>query len=383
MNIDNIIKKAILLAEQNVKGLNFDDQRDILEKGRLNCPTFKRAVGDRQVKRLDTSDIVKFKGLEGNDEIAYISAPNNDGSLKMFFAIKDPSSEKTSFITHYVKGGMSPRKYTEGWGIDCDFMQQTKDLGKDTMSEEQRKTLQSFLDANKGDYYEFVDKANQGEFVKVPYSELTWGTTGRKVLPDYKGNGYLWRHSNLENVNQDLNKQTSVVLDNQGFTRVAPEDATSPEANAGFFLKDIAKDYPALAEMAKKSPNTKVWPKPGTLIVPSRGTCKTAIKLLSRCSKSSTISSECLTDLWKNKMLALQCGDRNFKGGALGIGDEFDQLLIDGGKFGLATLKTARQTGFDRSSEQPQGPDLNIKEGVKNIVSKYLNEEYKRRNFRS
>jgi hypothetical protein len=79
-------------------------------------------------------------------------------------------------------------------------------------------------------------------------------------------------------------------------------------------------------------------------------------------------------------MLALQCGDRNFKGGALGIGDEFDQLLIDSGKFGLATLKKARQTGFNRSSEQPQGA---IKEGVKNIVSKYLNEEYKRRNFRS
>jgi hypothetical protein len=81
-------------------------------------------------------------------------------------------------------------------------------------------------------------------------------------------------------------------------------------------------------------------------------------------------------------MLALQCGDRNFKGGSLGIGDEFDQLLIDTGRFGLATLKKARQTGFDRQ-EQPQGPDLSIKENIKNVVSKFLNEEYKRRNFRS
>ena len=350
MNIDKMIRQAISEADEKVRGLNFEDQRDLLEKGRLNCPTFKGAVKDRQVKRLETSDIVKFPGLKGQTEAAYISTPvQPDGSIIMFFAIKDPSSPKTSFLTYNVKSGMSPRKYTEGWGIDCDFMQQTSELGKDTMSEEQRKTLDSFLASNKDNYYEFVDDANQGEFVKVPYSELTWPNSGRPVLPNYKGSGYLFVRKNLENVNQDLAKQTSEVLEKQGFTRVAPEDASSPEANAGFFLKDIAKDYPALAEMAKKSPNTKVWPKPGTLIIPSRGACKTAIKLLYKCSKSSSISSECLTDLWKNKMLALQCGDRNFVGGSLGIGDEFDQLTIDNSRFGLASLRNARQKGFDRS----------------------------------
>lgn len=383
MNIDKMIRQAILEADGQVRGLNFEDQRDLLEKGRLNCPTFEIKIKDRIVKRLEAADIVKFPGLKGQTEVAYISTPvQPDGSIIMFFAIKDPSSPRTSFLTYNVKSGMSPRKYTEGWGIDCDFMQQTSELGKDTMSEEQRKTLDSFLSSNKDNYYEFVDDANQGEFVKVPYSELTWPNSGRPVLPNYKGSGYLFVRKNLENVNQDLSKQTSEVLEKQGFTRIAPEDASSPEANAGFFLKDIAKDYPALAEMAKKSPNTKVWPKPGTLTIPSRGTCKTAIKLLHKCSKSSSISSECLTDLWKNKMLALQCGDRNFVGGALGIGDEFDQITIDNGKFGLASLRNARQKGFDRSSDN-QGPDLNIKENVGRVVSKFLNEEFKRRNFRS
>jgi hypothetical protein len=81
-------------------------------------------------------------------------------------------------------------------------------------------------------------------------------------------------------------------------------------------------------------------------------------------------------------MLVLQCGDRNFVGGSLGIGDEFDQLTIDNGKFGLASLRNARQKGFDRS-EETKGPDLSIKESVGNVVSRFLNEEFKRRNFRS
>lgn len=383
MNINRVIRK-VLLEQEEVRGLNIKDQYDILEKGRLNCPTFGSEVEGRTIKRLDKSDISKFPALGSAQEVAYISTPvDRDGAIKMFFAIEDPRSidGKKNYLTYYVKPGSSPRKYTEGWGLDCEFVQKTSELGKDTLSDEQQKTLQSFLDSNKGVYYSFVDKANQGEFEKVPYSELVYPTTGRLVLPNYKGTGYVFKRIGLENVNQDKFEQMSSVLTKQGFTRVEPEDAESPEANAGFFLKDIAKDYPSLIELAKLSPNTKVWPKPGTLIIPNRSTCKTAIKLLNNCSKSRTISAECNKDLWKNKMLALQCGDRNFKGGAIGIGDEFDALLVDTGRFGLANLKTARQQGF-QAPDVPTGPNLDIKENVSKIVSKILNEEYKRRIFR-
>lgn len=383
MNINKILRR-VLLEDEQVRGLNYQDQYDILEKGRKNCPTFAREIGDRPVKRLEKSSVSLFPALGSAEEVAYISTPQDkNGAIKMFFAIDDPNSTsgKKSFVTYYVKGGSSPRKYTQGWGIDCEYMQTTEELGKDNMSDEQRKTLQSFLDSNKGNYYSFVDKANQGEFIKVPYTELTWPSTGRKVLPDYKGPGFVFKRANLENVNQDKMEQTSVALDAQGFTREEPLDAQSPEANAGFFLKDIAKDLPALASVAKLSPNTKVWPKPGTLIVPSRGTCKDAIKRLSKCSKSTSITADCTRDLWKNKMLALQCGDKNFSGGAIGIGDEFDALLVDTGRFGLANLKTARQQGFEEP-EKPQGPDLSIKENLSMIVSNVLNEEYKRRNYR-
>jgi hypothetical protein len=382
MNISKIIRRAILEQEQ-VRGLNFEDQSDILEKGRKNCPTFSQVIGDRPVKRLEKQYVSKFPDLGSKDEVAYISVPMGQNGVAMFFGVEDPESKgnKRSFLAYGVMGNQSPRKYTNGWGDDCEFMQKTSELGKDTLSDEQQKTLQAFLDANKGTYYSFVDKANQGEFEKVPYDKLTYPTTGRLVLPNYKGTGYVFKRIGLENVNQDKFEQMSSVLERQGFTRIEPENAESPEANAGFFIKDIAKDYPSLIELAKLSPNTKVWPKPGTLLIPNRNSCRNAIKLLNKCSKSTTISAECNKDLWKNKMLALQCGDKNFIGGSIGIGDEFDALLVDTGRFGLANLKTARNQGF-QSTETPTGPNLNIKENVSSVVSKLLNEEYKRRMFR-
>jgi hypothetical protein len=382
MNIDKIIRKMLLEDDkQDIRGFNYEDQRDILEKGRLYCDTFKTAVKDRPVKRLDTKDIVKFPGLAGKDEIAYISsAPLKDGAIKMFFAIKDPSTTKRSFYTYWVKAGSSPKKYTEGWGIDCSQMQETSELGKDTLSPEQKSTLEAFVRDNKGYEMTFPEGANQGEFERIKYSDLTYKTTGKKVLPDYQGPGFVYFRKGLENVNQVKTDQMSELLDKLDFTRIEPEDPQSPEANAGFYISDVAKDLESLKPLATESPNTKIWPKPNTLIVPSRGTCRDVIKLLSRCSKSTTITAECTKNLWKNKVLAIQCGDKNFVTGALGVGDEFNQISIDRGRYGLANLRDALSKGFDRSEVTPN-PKFAMKESLSSKVSKVLNEEYKRRNF--
>ena len=76
------------------------------------------------------------------------------------------------------------------------------------------------------------------------------------------------------------------------------------------------------------------------------------------------------------------CGDKNFIGGALGIKDEYNELLQDSGDFGLAKLNYARKEGVKRQPQVQEPKDLTgIRESLKNKVSKYLNEEYKRRNF--
>jgi hypothetical protein len=259
-------------------------------------------------------------------------------------------------------------------------MQETSELGKDTLTAEQKNTLESFVRDNKGYEMTFPQGANQGEFEKIKYSDLTYKTTGKKVLPDYQGPGYVYFRKGLENVNQVKSTQMSELLNKLDFTRIEPEDPQSPEANAGFYIVDVAKDLESLKPLATESPNTKIWPKPGTLKIPSRGTCRDVIKLLDRCSKSTTITSECTTDLWKNKVLAIQCGDKNFITGALGVGDEFNNISIDKGKYGIANLRSALSKGFDRSEENPN-PQFGMKESLSSKVSKMLNEEYKRRNF--
>jgi hypothetical protein len=81
-------------------------------------------------------------------------------------------------------------------------------------------------------------------------------------------------------------------------------------------------------------------------------------------------------------VLAIQCGDKNFVSGAFGVGDEYNQISIDRGKYGLANLRDALSKGFDRSEEEKKpNPQFAMKESLRYKVSKILNEEYKRRNF--
>jgi DNA-directed RNA polymerase subunit K/omega len=64
-------------------------------------------------------------------------------------------------------------------------------------------------------------------------------------------------------------------------------------------------------------------------------------------------------------------------GGALGVKDEFEDLLTDAtSRFGLANLVAALKRGTQVSST-PQ-KDFSIKESLDKRVSKALNEEFKR-----
>ena len=77
------------------------------------------------------------------------------------------------------------------------------------------------------------------------------------------------------------------------------------------------------------------------------------------------------------KEWAIQCQKKNYIGGAIGVKDEFEDLLTDGtSRFGLANLVAALKRGTQVSSA-PQ-KDYSIKESIDKRVSKALNEEFKR-----
>lgn len=377
MNIDRIIRKVLLEVDTKTKGLNYDDQADILTKGKTNCPTFAAEVEGRMIKELPSSEKVKFPELSSYDTIAYVTKPIDPktGIGKIFFGIKDPSSaDKVSFLSYGVMVGKNPQKYRQGWGADCEFFQSLENLGKDTLGPEQKRILDDYLLRKKESVAEFEPSGNMGEWTKLPYNKIPG-------LESYKGPGYVWTRSTLVNVERgDMDTIDSLLQPN--FTRdettIEPD---SPEYEAGVFLKDLVKEIPRLAQAAQKAPNLKVYPVADSLIVPEKKACKDIIKKLSNCKKQGTsLTPECSSkEIFKSKMLALQCNTPkyNYVKGIFGVEDEFNDLKNDAtSKFGLANLIAARKRGLTQPST-PQ-KDVSIKESLSKKISKILNEEYRR-----
>ena len=374
MDIDRMIRKLLKEADETkTLGLNYNDQYDILQKGINSCPTFSALVKGRTIKDFPSSEISKIPELAGLDKVAYISTPlREDGMGLVFFGVKDKETEmgKKQFLSYAFKAGFKPTKYNKGWGSDCDAIQELSQLGKDTLTPEQKRALDDYLKTNADTTAEFEPTGNMGEWTKKPYSD---------IIPGYKGTGYVWVQTSLLNANRNVLGDTEALLSKQKFTRLEknlPPD--SAEANTGVLLKDLAVDYPSLRDAATKEPNLRVYPMEGTLPVPERESCRNVIKLLSKCKNEKGIATtECYQNLWANKYLAIQCQKKNYIGGAIGVKDEFEDLLTDGtSRFGLANLVAALKRGTQVSSE-PQ-KDYSIKESLDKRVSKALNEEFKR-----
>jgi hypothetical protein len=374
MDIDRMIRKLLKEADETkTLGLNYNDQYDILQKGINSCPTFSALVKGRTIKDFPSSEISKIPELAGLDKVAYISTPlREDGMGLVFFGVKDKETEmgKKQFLSYAFKAGFKPTKYNKGWGSDCDAIQELSQLGKDTLTPEQKRALDDYLKTNADTTAEFEPTGNMGEWTKKPYSD---------IIPGYKGTGYVWVQTSLLNANRNVLGDTEALLNKQKFTRLEknlPPD--SAEANTGVLLKDLAVDYPSLRDAATKEPNLRVYPMEGTLPVPERESCRNVIKLLSKCKNEKGIATtECYQNLWANKYLAIQCQKKNYIGGAIGVKDEFEDLLTDGtSRFGLANLVAALKRGTQVSSE-PQ-KDYSIKESLDKRVSKALNEEFKR-----
>jgi hypothetical protein len=375
MDIDRMIRK--LLNEQTetkTLGLNYNDQYDILQKGINSCPTFSNLVKGRTIKVFPSSEISKIPELAGLTEVAYISTPlREDGLGLIFFGVKDKETEmgKKQFLTYAFKAGFKPTKWKQGWGSDCDAIQELSQLGKDTLTPEQKRILDDYIKTNADTTAEYEPTGNMGEWTKKPYSD---------IIPGYKGTGYVWVQTSLQNVNANVLEDVDMALSGQGFTRIERDlDYDSPERNYGILLKDLVIYYPSLQAAATKSPDTKVFLEKGTFPIPDKESCRSVIKLLTTCSKTKGgAGAECYKNLLKNKYLALQCQNLKFVGGAFGLRDEFDDLLTDGtGKFGLGSIKAALDRGITAKSSEPQ-KNYSIKESIDKRVSKALNEEFKR-----
>lgn len=381
MNISKIVKKVLLeQGDENVKGFDWENQVEILKKASEYCSGYNKYFG-AGVTTLPSQLKTLFPELSEVDKVAKITYEDPKTKTKyLFFGIEDPkasvSGGKKALLAYEVAVGKPPRKFRDGWGQECDALQNVEVLGIDTLPEEFEQILQAFIQRNP----KYVSKfnPNSAEYEKIAYKDLIDPKTKKPVLPGYTGEGYIWVRKGLSNQDIDVYGSLDTMLVKNKLTRQRPEDPTSDEFNFAFLLSDIADDLPGLEVDDELDATTVVWPAPKSIVEPTKESCRTAIKKLSDCSKSAT-GIGCRQNLFGNKITALNCGDMNFVGGALGIKDEYAELLQDTGDFGLAKLNYARREGVKRAKATT---DLNqIKEGLKNKVSKYLNEEYKRRNF--
>jgi len=382
MNISKIVKKV--LSEQNdknVKGLNWENQIEILKTAKEYCKGFSKYLG-RDVTMLDNQFKGIFPELATVDKVAKITY--EDPATKttyLFFGVEDTNAKssagKKALLGYEVRIGKSPRKFDDGWGQECDALQKVTALGTDELPAEYEALLKSFISRNPKYYSEF--NPNSAEFEKVMYKDLVDPQTGQLVLKGYAGPGYLWVRKGLSNQNIDVYKSLNKMLATNNLTTVRPEDVSSDEFNFAFLLSDITDDLPGLEVDNELKTSTIVWPSPGTIVEPTKESCRAAIKKLSDCSKS-TSGIGCRQNLFANKITALLCGDKKFVGGAIGLKDEYASLLQDTGDYGLSNLNYTRREGVKRAKVgvTDQAP---IRENINSRVSKFLNEEFKRRNF--
>lgn len=378
MNISKIVKKV--LSEQNdknVKGLNQENQIEILKTAKEYCKGYSKYLG-ADVTTLDNQFKSLFPELVGVDKVAKITYEDPQTKTKyLFFGVEDPkaqiSADKKALLAYEVRIGMSPRRFRDGWGQQCDALQNVTALGTDALPQEYEQTLKSFIGRNPKYYSEF--NPNSAEFEKVMYKDLVDPQTNQLVLKGYTGPGYLWVRKGLSNQDIDVYKSLDNMLFKNKLTRKRPEDVTSDEFNFAFLLSDITDDLPGLEVDDNLRTTTLVYPAPGTIIEPTKDSCRVAIKKLSDCSKSAS-GIGCRQNLFANKITALLCGDKKFVGGAFGLKDEYASLLQDTGDFGLSKLNYARREGVKRA-KSPAPEQTPIRESV----NKHLNNEYNRRNF--
>jgi hypothetical protein len=385
MNISKIVKKV--LSEQNdknVKGLNKENQIEILKTAKEYCRGYAKYF-ESDVTTLDPKVKSLFPALASVDNPVKITYENPKTKSKyLFFAVEDTiaksSAGKKALLGYQVQAGKKPKRFDDGWGQECDALQELTALGTDELPAEFEALLKSFISRNPKFYSEF--NPNSAEFEKVMYKDLVDPQTNKPVLPGYTGPGYLWVRKGLSNQDIDVYKSLDNMLVANKLTRKRPEDVTSDEFNFAFLLSDITDDLPGLEVDDNLRTTTLVYPAPGTIVEPTKESCRAAIKKLSDCSKSAS-GIGCRQNLFANKITALLCGDKKFVGGAFGLKDEYAALLQDTGDFGLSNLNYARREGVKRAKAPaaPESEKTPIREGLKGRVSKYLNEEFKRRNF--
>jgi hypothetical protein len=391
MDISKLLTKILTEdVSKTARGINYNDTYLVLNNARTSksqsCDSLKPLKNPKQMSPDYPMDgktplMSKFTELYNMrpEAVAYSTMQQGNETI-VVFGIVDPNTQsgQRGLLAYTLSQGQSPKRMPGGAGTGCAELQRAEDYGKPNLSEYNQDVLQSFL-SKYGSMYAEWDKGNVQNFKKVPLRDLR--DNNQPLDWDGDPQGYVWQK--IEGGSTKFSDNPEVVdkkMKDQGFT----DDQTQVEGNEslmelGFYLKDVIKDLASFQIDPSMVTNKPYWPNgDGKVVIePTPDQCRGFVRLLKACRNNdkSVTSQQCLTGLFQRKLSTIRCNKKGmFKaGGVLGLKDDFESLMSDTGKFGLANL--AAGLGKVRMGKITAESTIELK------INKILNEEHKKFSF--
>ena len=372
-------------ASKETKGVNVSDTGKVLQNTINFCQgiSFLKDKAIKSMSRTSPKDttsgqplMAKFKDVynSGKESVAFASGDDGSGNIIVVFGMQDPNLTDQALLGYRVTTGAVADRITDGIAKGCQYLQKIEDVGQAQLSAYDRSRLDAFI-KKQGGLFTSTDPKDPLNYREYKMKNLK-DADGLPLLQS-PGEGVVWKKVEQDQGTMgDVAGEVDDFMKEQGFTKNKPKAGTD-EANYGFYLKDVQGDLPSLS-IDPDIRNTGIYfPDPsytseygGSVLTPDRKACKSVIKRLYDC-KTKTNKAGCSANLFRDKFIALSCGDKNFIEGPFGKGDEYKAIFSDPGPYGLANLNRAR--GKAKYSSMTES--LNKK------INKRLNEDFKKLSF--
>ena len=393
MDVSSILSK--ILNEENVvgktsRGINYQDTNLVLSNAKTKCPTLKFLGGIRSMTPSSPIDgnvplINKFVEIYNMkpEAVAYATGKNGNENIVVFGIVDtNTQSGQRGLLAYYLISGQKPQRLPGGAGTGCGELQKIADYGQPRLSEINKAVLDSFL-AKYGSVYVLSDDknmtGNMQNYKKVSLRNLRHN--GQQLDWDGDPDGFVWQKIEGGSTKfSDNPEEVDKKMKAQGFT----DDQNQVVGNEslmdlGFYLKDVMKDLASFQIDPNMVTNKPYWPTEdgGVVIDPTPSQCREFVRTLKDCrsNRFGITSSECLQGLFQRKLSTIRCNKKGmFKaGGVLGLKDDFESLMGDTGKYGLANL--ASGLGKVRMGKITAESTLEFK------INNLLNEEHRKFSF--
>jgi hypothetical protein len=389
MNVSTLLNKILLEQTEEGKktqGIDMNNTVGVLQKVQSGCNL--EFIKNRPINSMSKGDKLwgMFPGLAktGKQSLAWVSGKDGN-NLIVVLGVQDPNLTSPGLLGFRVTQGQIPTRIEGGVGQGCRELQELSAVGQVMLSAYDESRLKGYM-SKRGiaiTDYSVVKPENTLGYKEIKMKDLL-DDNGKPLLQN-PGDGSVWiqTKSGTEKMG-NVPKESYEYMSNQGLTTTKPPVGTYA-AELGFTLQTLKDDIKSLTVDPNADLSEIYYPDPENpemqaVLYPNKQACRNAIKKLAVCSKSGgeqeamkQFGSSCMDRLVVNKFTALSCQNKNFIGGAIGLGDEYEQLLRSTAPTGLFKLNKAKGTAKYSSGIKT--------ESVESRINQLLNEQHRKFTF--